>query len=116
VSARTERLPLPPRYAALAIACGGDPEVRRRGTQGAIQEIRGHDSAVIVCVTTARTAGVPAAVMAALVERAPVIATRNRQDAAEAREKAAALLARADTADRKAAAIEAAAAALRGAT
>ena len=116
MSARTAYLPLPPLHAALAVACGGDPEVRRRGTAGLIHATGHHESVAIVYEVTRRYAEVPAAIMEALVVEAPRIAQRRRDAAAEARAQAASLLASAEADAAKAAAIDAVLAALRGAT
>lgn len=98
--------------AALPEACGGQPYFWNRGTDARIIAQRSHESSVVVTARPSRVADVPAALRAALVASAPGLAVRRRNEAAEKREAARALLAEANALDEAAQKIDAALAAM----
>ena len=81
--------------AALSEACGGQAYFWNRGTDARIIRAKSRESSVVVTAQVTRIANVADALRAALVDVAPAIAKRNRNDAAEKREAARALLAEA---------------------
>lgn len=97
--------------AALSQACGGDVYFWNRGTDARIIRARSHESSVVVTARVTRIANVAAALRAALVDVAPAIAKRNRNDAAEKR-AGRALLAEANALEDAAQKIDAALAAM----
>jgi len=84
-----------PATAALSESCGGQPFFWNRGTDARIIQQRSHESSCIVSVHVTRIAHVAADLRAALIAEAPAIARRRRNDAAEKRENARALIAEA---------------------
>ena len=101
-----------PATAALSEACGGQPYFWNRGADARVIQQRSHESSCIVSVHVTRIAHVAADLRAALIAEAPSIAQRRRNDAAEKREKARALLAEANALEGAAAKIDAALAAM----
>lgn len=99
--------------AALSQACGGATDFWNDGTDARILAgVGAHRSNVLVMAKVTRIANVAPALRAALIEAAPTIAQRRRNDAAEKREAARALLAEACALEDAAQKIDAALAAM----